>query len=245
MKSTDGITVILVEPESQGNIGAISRSMKNTFFNNLAIVGTSFLDDDAYARAMESKEILESANFYKDLAEARSDFDVFVGTSSVPSGNLKDYRRIPTRPGEFWERYYNPDQKTAIIMGREGDGLRNTELELCDFFLTIPGNPEYPVYNLSHALTIILYEFLLKEDIRLPEKEPASGQEIGILVERIMEIAKKTNFPSHKLPNTNAMLRKIFNRAELKRSEFYRIMGILRKIDIASRDMSETEEDLQ
>ncbi len=244
MNVTQGITVILVEPETQGNIGAISRSMKNTFFENLALVGVKFIDDDAYARAMFGKDILDRATVYNTLEEARTDFDVLVATSSVPSGNMKDYRRIPIGPDEFWGKYYNRALKTGIVMGREGDGLRNTELEICDFFITIPGNPDYPVYNLSHALTLILYEFLRTANVTHQEKEPASGEEITILVNRFAYLAKKTNFPNHKMPNTKIMLRRIFNRAELKRSEFYRIMGILRKIDIASRDMNDSEDKL-
>lgn len=244
MKHTSGVTIILVDPETQGNIGAISRSMKNTFFENLALAGVKFIDDDAYARAMEGKDILDRATIYNSLKDARSDFDVLVATSSVPSGNMRDYRRIPVGPDEFWHKYYNPELKTAIVMGREGDGLRNSELEICDFFITIPGNPEYPVYNLSHALTLILYEFLKTEDITHREKDPASGEEIGILVDKFMYLARKTNFSAHKMPNTNVMLRRLFSRSELKRSEFYRIMGILRKIDIASKDMNDSEENL-
>ncbi len=240
MKSTSSITVILVEPETQGNIGAISRSMKNTCFKNLALVGVKFIDDDAYARAMDGKDILDRAVIYSSLQEARQDFDVMVATSAVPSGNMRDYRRIPLGPDEFWVKNYNPDLKTAIVMGREGDGLRNSELEICDFFITIPGNPDYPVYNLSHALTLILYEFLKSADITHQEKEPASGEEITILVEKFIYLARKTNFAKHKIPNTKVMLRRLFSRAELKRSEFYRIMGMLRKIDIASADMNDS-----
>jgi TrmH family RNA methyltransferase len=233
----ENISIVLVEPEVQGNIGAVSRAMKNTFFNNLIIIGTSFLDDDAFARAKESDDILQDAIFYKELKDIRSQFDVLIGTSAVPSGNMRDYRRIPMRPGDFWEKNYRNEKKTAIIMGREGDGLKNSELELCDFFLTIQGNPEYPIYNLSHALTIILYESILNEKIDYPEKEPASGYEMDILLNKIMYLAEKTNFSPHKIPNTRMMIRRILSRSDLAKSEFYRLMGLLRKIDLASSDM--------
>ncbi len=235
----NNISIVLVEPEVQGNIGAIARSMKNTFFSNLIVVGTSFFDDDAVARAKEAAPLLESAKFYRKLKDVRKEFEILVATSSVPSMNMKDYRRIPMKPSIYWKEKHRNERSTAIVMGREGDGLKNSELELCDFFLTIPGNPEYPIYNLSHALTIILYESLSVEDLEYPEKERASGYEMEVLLENIKKVTEKVNFPAHKVPNTMVMMRRLLSRSDLSRSEFYRIMGILRKIEIASRDMRE------
>ncbi len=235
----DQVSIVLVEPEVQGNIGAVARSMKNTFFNNLIIVGTSFFDDDAFARAKEASDLLSGAQYFKNLKDVRDNFDVLVGTSAVPSENMRDYRRIPMKPSVYWKDHHRNGKKTAIVIGREGDGLKNTELEMCDFFLTIPGNPEYPVYNLSHATTIILYESIIMESVNYPEKDRASRDEIEVLLNSIDKIMRKVNFPSHKIPNTMIMFRRLISRSDLARSEFYRIMGILRKIEIASRDMND------
>lgn len=234
--------IALTEPEVQGNIGAVARVMKNTNFFNLILVGQSFLDDDAYARAKEASGFLDNAIYYDSVKELRKDFDIIVGTSSVISKNLKDYRRIPVKPDFFWSNYYDPGMKTCILMGREGDGLRNEELALCDFFIAIPGNEEYPIYNLSHAAAIIMYEGMKQESFMFPEKEKASGEEMGMLVERIIEISRKVNFPGHKIPSTSVMLRRLFSRSALTRSEYHRIMGILRKIDLASIDLSKKED---
>jgi TrmH family RNA methyltransferase len=234
--------IALTEPEVQGNIGAVARAMKNTNFINLILVGQSFLDDDAYARAKEASDFLDNALYYKSVRELRNDFDILVGTSSVISKNLKDYRRIPVKPDFFWSNYYNSEMKTCILMGREGDGLRNEELALCDFFIAIPGNEDYPIYNLSHAAAIIMYEGMKQEVFQFPEKERANGEETNMLVDRIIQISRKVNFPRHKIPSTSVMLRRLFSRAALNRSEYHRIMGILRKIDMASIDRSNGEE---
>ncbi len=234
--------IALTEPEVQGNIGAVARAMKNTNFINLILVGQSFLDDDAYARAKEASDFLDHALYYKSVRELRNDFDILVGTSSVISKNLKDYRRIPVKPDFFWSNYYNSEMKTCILMGREGDGLRNEELALCDFFIAIPGNEDYPIYNLSHAAAIIMYEGMKQEVFQFPEKERANGEETNMLVDRIIQISRKVNFPRHKIPSTSVMLRRLFSRAALNRSEYHRIMGILRKIDMASIDRSNGEE---
>ena len=228
------IHIALVEPEVQGNIGAIARVMKNTSFFNLDIVGTSFLDDDAYSRAMEAKPILDSAQFFQSIEDLRKNFDLLIATSSVPSVNLKDYRRLPIEPEKFWKEHYNPSMSTCIVLGRDGDGLRNSELSLCDFFITIPGNPEYPVYNISHAAAIIMYQSLNLSHEAFPQKARASGKELSILVGRFMEILEKVNFSKHKRPATEVMLRKLFVRSGLQKSEFVRIMGMLRKIDLGT-----------
>ncbi|MCL4344889.1 MAG: TrmJ/YjtD family RNA methyltransferase [Candidatus Thermoplasmatota archaeon] len=232
------ISIALTEPEVQGNVGAVARVMKNTNFSNLILVGQSFLDDDAYARAKEASTFLDGCKYYESVSNLRKDFDIIVGTSSVTSRNLKDYRRIPVKPDYFWSNYYDPSMTTCILLGREGDGLRNHELELCDFFITIPGSEIYPIYNLSHAAAIIMYEGMKLESVDFPGKERASGEEMGILVDRIIEISQKVNFPVHKIPSTRVMLRRLFSRAALSGSEYHRIMGILRKIDLASVDIN-------
>ena len=89
-------TVILVEPEYQGNIGAVARAMKNTGFEKLFIVGKRTIDDEALSRARDGASILLNAYFFNTLKEAIEGFDIVVGSSSVTTSNFKKFRRIPT-----------------------------------------------------------------------------------------------------------------------------------------------------
>ena len=46
----------------------------------------------------------------------------------------------------------------ALVFGREDIGLTQEQLTRCDILVNIPSNEEYPILNLSHAATIVMYE---------------------------------------------------------------------------------------
>lgn len=225
-------TVILVEPEYQGNIGAVARAMKNTGFEKLFIVGKRTIDDEALSRARDGATILLNAYFFNTLKEAIEGFDIVVGSSSVKTSNFKKFRRIPITPRELWQSYGNGIKKIALVFGREGDGLSNEEISMCNVFIHIPSSKDYPVYNLSHAVTIVLYEALLyRGNVEIKEL-PATGEQTHLIVEKTIEIMKKTNYPQYKIENTAVMLERLLTRSSLTEHEFYKIMGIIKKINL-------------
>ena len=75
-----------------------------------------------------------------------------------------------------------------MLIGREGDGLNNHEINLCDFMVTIPTFPEYPVLNASHAAAIIFYElFKHSKDKKIDEHiEFATEAEKKVLLELLL-----------------------------------------------------------
>ncbi|MCL4347990.1 MAG: RNA methyltransferase [Candidatus Thermoplasmatota archaeon] len=225
-------TVILVEPEYQGNIGAVARAMKNTGFEKLFIVGKRTIDDEALSRARDGASILLNAAFFNTLKEAIEGFDIVVGSSSVKTSNFKKFRRIPITPRELWQSYGNGIKKIALVFGREGDGLSNEEISMCNVFIHIPSSKDYPVYNLSHAVTIVLYEALLYRGNVEVRELPATGEQTHLIVEKTIEIMKKTNYPQYKIENTAVMLERLLTRSSLTEHEFYKIMGIIKKINL-------------
>ena len=225
-------TVILVEPEYQGNIGAVARAMKNTGFEKLFIVGKRTIDDEALSRARDGASILLNAYFFNTLKEAIEGFDIVVGSSSVKTSNFKKFRRIPITPRELWQSYGNGMKKIALVFGREGDGLSNEEISMCNVFIHIPSSKDYPVYNLSHAVTIVLYEGLLYRGNVEVRELPATGEQTHLIVEKTIEIMKKTNYPQYKIENTAVMLERLLTRSSLTEHEFYKIMGIIKKINL-------------
>ncbi|EQB66974.1 MAG: rRNA methylase [Thermoplasmatales archaeon E-plasma] len=225
-------TVILVEPEYQGNIGAVARAMKNTGFEKLFIVGKRTIDDEALSRARDGASILLNAYFFNTLKEAIEGFDIVVGSSSVKTSNFKKFRRIPITPRELWQSYGNGMKKIALVFGREGDGLSNEEISMCNVFIHIPSSKDYSVYNLSHAVTIVLYEALLYRGNEEIKELPATGEQTHLIVEKTIEIMKKTNYPQYKIENTAVMLERLLTRSSLTEHEFYKIMGIIKKINL-------------
>lgn len=238
------ISVILVHPKYQGNIGAIARLMKNNGLTDLRIVGGPQIKNEAIYRAMNGKEILETATHYDSFEEAAKGFTVIAGTSSSPTYSDRKFLRLPTTPQEFWKTNLQGNKKIALAFGREDDGLRNTEIELCNAFMYIPANPEYPVYNLSHAVSIILYEMLNQ----LPESSPniaetISEENFNLLMENAFELLDFINYPEYKRANAEVMIKKIASRSNLTESEFYKIMGVVRYLKYHVQDSAEKERD--
>lgn len=230
-KLSGRVSVILVEPKYQGNVGAVARLLLNFGLNDLTIVNFEDFTDEAYARSMNGKEILLKSRRVSTFQEAVKGFDVVVGTSSTVTGNYRKFRRIPMLPGEFWDSMGETAGRIALVFGREDDGLRNEELELCNHFIHIPANPDYPVLNLSHAVSVVLYEMIRNADKLTSDLiKPAEGFEVEKLVERIRLVMDLTGYPDYKIENTTVMLRRIIARSHMTDSEFFKIMGIIRSI---------------
>lgn len=223
------VSVILVAPKYGGNIGAIARLMRNYGLSDLRFVSPPEIGDEAMARAMNGKEILLNARRYDNFADAIEGFRIVAATSSSITLDDRKFRRLPETPSKFWKKALKTEGNIALVFGREDDGLRNTEIELCNSFIHIPSNPEYPVLNLSHAVSVILYEMIRDLDRRLPvTADPVEEKNMSRLVDSVMELISMTDFPEYKIPNTRVMISRLMARAELTQSEYFKIMGIIR-----------------
>jgi TrmH family RNA methyltransferase len=77
---------------------------------------------------------------------------------------------------------FSGDNRVLLVFGRESRGLYNEELQHCDYTLHVPLDEEYPILNLSHAVSIILYEIQkLKgyRELEFPEEQSATSAEIA------------------------------------------------------------------
>ena len=78
----EDVCVVLVNPQTDGNIGAVARSMLNFGFTDLRIVGrTKDWSDEARNRAKNAQSVLHEAQCVETLQDAVSDCSVVVGTS--------------------------------------------------------------------------------------------------------------------------------------------------------------------
>jgi len=223
------ISVVLVEPKYQGNIGAVARSMANSGISDLRIVKTP-IETEAIYRSMHGRYILENAKIFNSFKEAVKDFDIIAGTSDISKSGEK-FRRVPTGPEDFWANNGLTGQKVALVFGREDNGLNYEELGMCNFFLKIIGNPEYPVYNLSHAVAIILYE-MIKENYSgnaTITHDIIGRDKIDTMSARLEELLAKVDYNAPEIDIFMNMLNRIIIRSSITESEFFKIMGILRQ----------------
>ena len=154
-------TVVLVEPESDGNIGFVSRAMKNFGLKNLILVKPKApLGDEIKAYSMHGYDVYTQSKTEKSLAFLKN-FDITVGfTANVKYGAKILRDPLPVRD---LIRNLGPasTRNIALVFGRESRGLTNVELAMCDIVSTIPADSAYPTMNLSHAVSIVLYELFL------------------------------------------------------------------------------------
>jgi TrmH family RNA methyltransferase len=148
-----------------------------------------------------------------------------VGTSGTSSAE-KNHGRRPITPDELarWSR--SVSGRIGIAFGREDFGLSYTELEMCDLLVTIPASPEYPILNISHAASIVLYE-LWKG--RMPDHR-RSGRtmdrtEKEALMDHYERLMKVSNVPPHKIPISMINFRRMIGKAAPNVREFYSLMG--------------------
>lgn len=225
------IYIVFVEPESPGNIGFLARTMKNFGFSNLVLINPCKLENEAYYQAMHAKDIIWNHISYNSLSEfiEMENIDFVVGTTRMAGGSY-NVSRIAVVPEDF-AKSLNVNAKTAILFGREGNGLSNNEISHCDVIVTIPTDEDYPVLNITHAAAIILYE-IFKREKKYPreELEAATKAEKELLIEEMNKLIQYTGYPSHKMKTSSTVFRRIIGRAFIAGREAHTLIGTLRRI---------------
>ncbi len=225
------VSVVLVVPKNEGNIGAVARILRNTGLKDLRLVNPPSLGDEAFARSMGGRSILENARVFTNFDDAVSDFTVVAATSNVKTEDERKFLRLPVSPEDFWKKILLRRGRIALVFGRESDGLRNEEIAKCNFFINIPGNPEYNVYNLSHAVGIVLYEMIRQLPYSNPKgSELVSPRNFDMLLERFRGLVQESGYPDYKREKSMIMINRILSRANITQSEYYKLMGVLKYI---------------
>lgn len=158
--SSYDLDIVLVGINHPGNLGAICRTMLNHGFEKLSMVNPncSPQDEEARRRAKHSGRILDTARIYSSLDDAVSESSLVIGTSGKREVGSKILKRHFVLPWELAEMLRDFDGKVSLIFGEEGKGLSTTELDRCDFLLTLPTWEGYPIANLSQAVGHCVYE---------------------------------------------------------------------------------------
>ncbi|WP_292466829.1 RNA methyltransferase [Methanolobus sp.] len=233
------LRIILVEPLYQGNVGSVTRAMKNFGFSDLVLVNPCKLEGEARAMSSHARDLLENAKIVSSLEEAIDGCSIIIGTTGITGSRFDLHLRVPGySPGEMKERLNGISGRVAVLFGREDNGFTKEELKRCDMIMTIPTSGVYPVMNLSHAVAVVLYEF---SSIVMGDTPLADPFDIGLLYEHLSELLDDIDYPDHKKEKTELMLRRIFGRACLLPREVQTLRGIIRKVQRTYE--SEAEQD--
>jgi TrmH family RNA methyltransferase len=180
---------------------------------------------------MHAQDVLQDSVSYHSLEQFLDEeqVDFAVGTTGTAGGSY-NVSRIAITPEKLAESI-DPAAKVAIIFGREGDGLSNQELELCDVVVTIPTSEEYPIMNISHSAAVIFYELYqkVKNYPRVGVRE-SSRQEREDIVGYLDQILVTLDYPRHKHQNALTIFSRILGRAFITGREAHTTKGVFRKI---------------
>jgi TrmH family RNA methyltransferase len=236
------ISVVLVGPLHEGNVGFAARAMKNFGFSDLVLVDPCPLGEVARACAMHASDVLERAR-PMTLEEVSAGFPLIVATTAGLSKSVCRSMRMPYyTPREIRDLIKDIKGKVAILFGRENRGLSNEEVRRCDLICTIPASPAYPILNISHAVGIVCYELadIPRGTYRLAERE-----EMECLYGHLDHFLDRIGHPDFKRKNTLLMARRILGRTRLTTREVSTIHGILRRAEWHMKGDGEKKESLE
>ena len=227
----ENLCIVLINPEHDGNIGAVARSMLNFGITDLRVVGRSGeWSEEARNRAKNAQTVLDSAKLVNSFTDATSDCSVVIGTSGKREDGDKTAMRHFLMPEELPERLSGTESRVAMVFGPEGKGLLNEELRMCDLLVTIPTWEGYPILNLSHAVSIICYNWYMNSDSISPT---GTGNRLldpdlrTVLRSEVSRLVESMPAKDHKRKGIEETLVRVIMRGLPKDDEIHRLLGVI------------------
>ena len=227
--------VVVVDAETPGNVGTIARAMKNFGVSQLLLVDPPPIEEgsEAYGFAGHAREdVLPNAREVT-LETVTEQFHT-VGFTAITAEDARSHTRFPyTTPAELRESLAAVEADTALVFGREDQGLSNEELAMLDQVAAIPANPEYPVMNLGQAVNVVLYELreLFLSETHLPDRTRERAEEAEIerfyeQFDRFLSVAEHREF---RRDRANELIRRLLGRTHPTHREITTLTGLFRK----------------
>ena len=236
-KNFSKLTIILVEPSGPLNVGSVARLCSNFDVEELRIVSPKcdIFSLEAKKMALKGQKFIDHCKIFDNLEKAIFDCDLVLASCGRIDVS-KDSFFESSEDIFSWILSFKKINNLAIIFGREDRGLTNSELLLANKTFNIQTSLNNPSLNLSHAVSIVLYE-LKKFSKRNSNKELedfnlASSKQIN---DSFVEVEKMLLGVGYLLEHTSrAKLRKFKNyilRANTSMHEINVLRGIVHQIN--------------
>jgi len=227
------ISIILIEPETSGNVGYVARAMKNFGFKELILINPkcNHLDLNAMSRATHARDLLKKAKV-EDFSYLKN-FDYLIATTAI-IGTDYNIPRSPISVEELAKKVSKIKNKIGLMIGREGSGLNNKEINMADFIVTIPASKSYPTLSISHSVAIMLYELFkyMNKERQNQHIIFASKKEKEIIMKIINKHLDKMEFQTRGKKDTQKKIwKRILGKSFLTKREAFALMGFFKKLN--------------
>ena len=235
------VRILLVEPLTPANIGAVARAMKTMGLSRLVLARPASWREAqaAWYIAHGAKDVLEQSEEYDDLDAALAPLRLVAGTTNRRRTRV---HADPELPETGAARLVAAAQvgPVGVLFGNEDTGLSSADLSHCPLVITIPTAVERPSLNLSHAVQVVAYELFRAAagDLSPPPPDLAPAVELEALYARILRLMGDAGFRFRQDdPETFlASVRRCFGRAAIERRDLRTMHLILATVERLIRE---------
>ena len=229
--------IVLVGTTHPGNIGAAARAMQTMCLTRLTLVDPQCpVGEIAYARASGANAVLDQRDTVETLSQAIADSHCVVATSA----RRRSLSWPEVEADELGDLIagFDDDHRVAVVFGREHSGLSNEELQLCNYMVRIPTNPDFSSLNVASAVQLLCYEIFKHQVpeavIKRPDASdlPASSAELEGMLVHLQQVMQDSGFLDPAQPNQIMQrMRRLFLRSEMTRNEINILRGLLSAVE--------------
>lgn len=228
-----GTGIILVRPTYPENIGASARIAHNFGISRLIVVSDQQPDRERMLKMATHKaaHLIHSMQLVSTTAEAAGPFHFIVGTTAR-QGRQRAQEQFPREVMEEVAPLLN-EGNLALMFGPESTGLKNEDLDLCQFTSTIP-TAGFSSLNLAQAVAIHCYELYMALGASMHPmpavSEYANSYDLEGMYQHVEEALIEVTFLGE-TSQTYWMrnIRQFLSRIRLKKKEASMIRGVCRK----------------
>ncbi len=230
---------VLVRPQMGENIGGAARAMWNFGLDRMRVVSPrdGWPNERAVAMASGAGRLLDEAVLCDSLPEALEDCTYVFATTARARGLTKPVFS-PERAMEIAREKIAAGEKVAVMFGPERAGLENEDVSRANAIISVPVNPDFPSLNLAQCVLLLGYEWrrqsveVVPEVTELAGADWASAMDVEKLAEHYENRLTEAGFffPPEKADGMKTVLRNLWSRMRLTRSDVQMLHGILRQM---------------
>lgn len=232
--ANSNISIVLVEPQSPGNVGSTARAMMNTGFRDLVLINPcDYKNNESFSMACKADPVLFAARVFPDLPSFVNEPRVVVGATRRLGRHRYPVLTLDEAVPEILK--LAASNRVALLFGREDRGLLNEEIPLCDMLVEIPTSEDYPSINLSHAVFVFCYHLFTAQQRKSPVIKVAPREELEKMYAHMDSALKTLGYGDkggeYLLEAIMRSFRRLFGRTGLMMKEVNMIRGILTQIE--------------